>query len=66
MMVLNHTAIYEENCLAQVTQRGCGENALMLLGRLRHGAFKPYAGVWSLEPARIIVTVRDAAKTACR
>lgn len=62
-MVLNHTAIYE-NCLAQVTQENTVENALMLLDPYGTAPLSAYAGVWSLEPAEIIVTVQDAAKTA--
>lgn len=56
-MVLNHTAIYE-NCLAQVTQENTVENALMLLDPYGTAPLSAYAGVWSLEPAEIMVTVQ--------
>lgn len=67
-IVLNHTAIYE-NCLAQVTQENTVENALMLLDPYGTAPLSAYAGVWSLEPAEIMVTVQmrqngDAGRTS--
>lgn len=62
-MVLSHTAIYAD-CLAQVTQENTVENALMVLNPYGTAPLSAYAGVWSLEPAEILVTVQDVAKTA--